>query len=108
MLVDGTCRLRAVGNLHALFDEIDDREMYAKPPEHDHQDCEVPRSCQTILYYMADRCPLARRMRVVVAQLPGKAFEMVPGRSNYTPNLDASISSISGLKKNKRKFAYIY
>lgn len=109
-LVDGINRLRGVGNLDALFNEIDDRDM--------HRDSRRSllnminkvaryREAARILYRMAKKFPLVRKMRVELVRLPAKAFERVPGRSAYTPKLDTNISLISGLKKSEKNFAYI-
>ncbi|KAI1778857.1 hypothetical protein F4818DRAFT_437658 [Hypoxylon cercidicola] len=109
-LVDGINRLRGVGNLDALFSKINDRDM--------HRDSRKSllnminkvaryREAARILYRMAKKYPLVRRMRVELVQLPGKAFDKGRDRSGYTPNLDTNISAINGLEKNEKNFAYI-
>lgn len=110
MLVDSIYRLRAVGNLDDLLNEIDDRDipktlkrsllnMINKVTRY--------REAARILYRMAKKFPITRKMRLVFAQLPVKAFERVSGGSGYIPKLDTSISSINGLSKSEKNFAFI-
>ncbi|XXH02263.1 hypothetical protein Hte_008632 [Hypoxylon texense] len=109
-LVDGIYRLQGVGSLDALFNTIDDRDMHMSSRKSllgMINKVARYRESARIIYRMAKKFPLVRRMRIEIVRLPAKAFERIPDRTGYTPKLDTNISSMNGLKKSERNFAYL-
>ncbi|KAI1417315.1 hypothetical protein F5Y13DRAFT_83058 [Hypoxylon sp. FL1857] len=110
-LVEGIYRLRKVGDLSALFenghipDQIMDPglrrsllNMISKVARY--------REAARFLYRMGKKFPLARRMRVVIAQWSKEAFERVQD-DTHTPRLKSTISLTEGLKDREKDLPYI-
>ncbi|OTA62693.1 hypothetical protein K449DRAFT_422208 [Hypoxylon sp. EC38] len=110
-LVEGIYRLRKVGDLRALFenghipDQIMPPSLRASLLNMIHKVARY-REAAKFLYRMAREFPLARRMRVVIAQLSKKAFRRVPD-DEHTPALDTTVSLTEGLKNHEKDLTHI-
>ncbi|KAI0116614.1 hypothetical protein F4776DRAFT_673172 [Hypoxylon sp. NC0597] len=110
-LVEGIYRLRKVGDLCALFenghipDQIMEPSLRASLLNMINKVARY-REAAKFLYRMAKEYPLARRMRVVVAQLSKKAFKRVTD-NKHTPRLDNTVLLTEGLKNNEKDLTHI-
>ncbi|KAI1400694.1 hypothetical protein F4819DRAFT_487385 [Hypoxylon fuscum] len=108
-LVDGIYHLRQAGNLHSLFETISNRDVAPSSKAHLlNMINKVARYRESarFLYRLAKKVSMARNMRIVLAQLPKKAFDRVVG-NEYIPDLGVTVSSINELKKSDRDTARI-
>jgi hypothetical protein len=96
-LVGGLYRLWQVGSLHALLDTIPDRTM---DPNSRKNLLNIVskvaryREAARFLYHTAKKFPLARQMKIILVNLPKKAFREILA-NQYTPILRSTVSQIT-------------
>ncbi|KAI1392059.1 uncharacterized protein F4822DRAFT_114556 [Hypoxylon trugodes] len=109
-LVEGIRRLRQAGDLRALFDTMSNYDMAPTLRSHLlNMISKVARYRESarFLYRIAKKVPLARKMHIIIAQFPDKAFERAL-INDYTPKLQTTVSSIEGLETHENNLTHIF
>ncbi|KAI0010926.1 hypothetical protein F4779DRAFT_271350 [Xylariaceae sp. FL0662B] len=110
-LIDGIYQLRRqVKPLKALLDTIPPVTMDRSARDHLYNMLSKVaryREAARVLCRTAKAVPLVRRMRTVLVQLPGEAFNRAVLPNAYDPSLEAALAKTQGLKKEERNLARI-
>src|SRR5206468_2760335 len=102
-LVEGVYRLRRVGDIQALLDTIPNRAMDPSARRNLYNIVSKVaryREAARFLDRTAKSCRLVRRMRVVLVNLPEKAFYRLPA-DQYTPKLASTITRINTMGRQR-------